>query len=161
DVLCRHLALGAREALGFEDAVIGLPAGPDRLRFLRPGLDHVVVAEPTFSARAIGAPRAIVSLDPARDFPEQAALYREHNVKVLVAAPVRAGDESIGVLTARSSRASLFTSDDLEMCQLIADQAALVLRNRALLREREHRADHDQLTDLLTPSALYRAIDEL
>ncbi len=160
DALVRELALQARDAMGFDGALIGLPAGPGRLRFQGTGAAYEAPTEQTFSGRAMAAGHAIVSFDPVRDVPARADLYRERNAKVLVAAPLRSGDEVIGGLAVRSSHASLFAGDDLEMCQLLADQAAVILKNRGLIEERERQAERDALTGLPNAGVLSRRVEE-
>jgi diguanylate cyclase (GGDEF)-like protein len=158
--LARQLAVRSSEAMGTDGALIGLTFGTGRLYFGGTEPDYDAPIDQTFGGLAMRAGQAIVSLDPTRDVPAQADLYRERNVRMLVAAPIRAGEETTGVLVVRSSHASLFATDDLETCQILADQAALVLRNRALRAEQEYRADHEDLTGLLTSSAMYRRIEE-
>lgn len=159
DLVLKELAINAGAAMGFDGVLIGLPAGPDRLRFVGTGATYEAPIDETFGGRAMRAGRALVSFDPIRDVPARADLYRERDVKVLVAAPIRIGDEVIGTLATRSSHASLFASDDLEMCQLLADQAAFVLKNRALVAEREHQARHDALTELPNSGVLHRTLE--
>jgi len=159
EAVLAELASGARDALGFDGALIGLPAGPGRLRFRGTGAEYEAPIDETFGGRAVLAGRALVSLDPIRDVPARAQMYRERDVKMMVAAPMRIGDETIGALTARSSHPSLFASDDLEMCQLLADQAAFVLQNRALIEERERQAEHDVLTGLPNAGVLRRRLE--
>lgn len=154
DELIRELASGVRATMGFDGATIGLPAGPGRLRFVGTGTGDEAIHEET------------PTLDvPARvqlyrsDVPERAQLYRDKNANVFVAAPIKIGGEIIGMLKTSSSHASLFASDDLEMCELLADQLAFALQSRALIDEREYQADHDALTRLPNSRVLYRAIE--
>jgi diguanylate cyclase (GGDEF)-like protein len=158
--LIRELARGARDAMGSDEAFIGLPRGPSHLRFAGTGSGYELPRDEAFGGKAMRAGRAIVSLDPAVDFPAQAQLYRETNTRMMVAAPMRVGDGVVGALTAWSSHPSLFASDGLETCQLLADQAGMVLRNRALIEEREHDKDHDPVTDVLGEIAMYRRVED-
>lgn len=158
DTLVRELARNAREAIGSEGALIGVTVGTDRIRFRGTGADYEAPLGRTFAGRAIRAGRALASLDPIRDVPEQADLYRSRQAAMLIAAPIRIGDEVLGALTARRSHVSLFASDDLEICQLLADQIALVLKNRALADERQWQAEHDSLTGLPHIYVLYRRL---
>lgn len=159
DAVVREVARQARDAMGFDGALIGRQTGTGTLRFAGTAEGYEAPGDQTFGGRAMAAGRALVSFDPSREVPARAALYRERNVKVLVAAPMRAGGEVVGVLVTRSSHVSLFASDDLEMCQLLADQAAAVLANRELIEERERQADRDALTDLLNTRALTTRLD--
>lgn len=160
DTLLRELASGARNALGFEGVLIGVPAGSDRLRFVGTGPSYEAALDDTFAGRAIRTGHAIASLDPVRDVPASAELYRERDVRILVAAPIRSGDEVLGALAARSSHVPIFADDDLRMCQLLADQSAVLMKQRALIEEREHRAERDPLTDLPNARKLHRAMVE-
>jgi diguanylate cyclase (GGDEF)-like protein len=161
DMVVTELAFRARAAMGSDGVLVGLPAGPGVLRFLGTGPAYEAPIDETFGGRAIRAGRALVSLDPAHDVPAAADLYRERDVKMVVAAPIRISDDVIGVLASRSSHASLFAKDDLETCELLADQAALVLKNRALIEERERQAHHDVLTGLPNSGVLTRKLDAL
>jgi len=160
DGLLRELASGARSALGFDGVLIGVPAGSERLRFVGTGASYEAPVDETFAGRAIRAGHAVVSLDPVRDVPARADLYRERDVKMLVAAPIRTADEVLGAISAMSSHVSIFADDDLAMCQLLADQAAVLIKHRALVEERERRAELDPLTDLPDARRLHRALVE-
>jgi signal transduction histidine kinase len=50
-------------------------------------------------------------------------------------APITAGARRIGILEAFAAHQPVFTSDDLALAQLLADQAAVVLESRALIDE--------------------------
>lgn len=158
DTLLGELAQAARSALGCEGVLIGVPTGTGSLRFVGTGPGYEAPIDETFAGRAMRAGRAIASFDPIRDVPARASLYRERGVKLLVAAPIRADGEILGALTARSSHASIFAEDDLRLCQLLADQAAVLMKHRALLEEREHLADHDALTRLPNSRSLHRRL---
>ena len=158
DELLHELASGARSALGFDGVLIGVPAGPGRLRFVGTGPGYEAPLDETFAGRAIRAGHAIASLDPVSDVPGRAQLYRERDARMLVAAPIRTGDEVLGALAARSSHVPIFADDDLRMCQLLADQAAVLLKQRAFVEERERRAERDPLTDLPNLRQIHRAL---
>ncbi|MBI3522349.1 MAG: EAL domain-containing protein [Chloroflexi bacterium] len=140
--LLTALASGAREALGCDGVLIGIVEG-ERLRFVGTGQPYEADLRTTFGGRAILAGRALVSFDPIREIPERAELYLRTGAKMLLAAPIRMGDDVLGVLTARASHVSLFAEEDLDLCQLLADQAAVVLKNRQLIDE--SRESHDRL----------------
>ncbi len=160
DTLLRELALGARSALGFDGALIAVPAGPGRLRFVGTGEGYEAPVDETFAGLAIHTRRAIASFDPIRDVPARAAMYRERDVRLLVAAPIRSGERVLGALAARSSHIPLFAEDDLRMCELLADQAAVLLTHRALVDERERQAEIDTLTGLPGARRMHRALVE-
>ena len=159
DEIAREVAFRARDAMGFDDVFVGLKAAEGSLRFRGTGPDDEGPVESTIGGLAMKSGRAVVSLDPLREGPAQADTFRRRGVKIVVAAPIQLGGEMMGALTARSSHPSLFAGDDLETCQILADQTGLILRQRALIDERAYRADHDDLTGLLEPRAMYREIE--
>jgi signal transduction histidine kinase len=50
-------------------------------------------------------------------------------------APIVAGNEQLGVLAVFGPRTPVFASEDLDLVQLLADQAAIALKSRRLLEE--------------------------
>ncbi len=79
--------------------------------------------------------RVVFVPDAAAAFPDNAAVYRRYNVRALIAAPITAGDQRLGVLIVFAPRAPIFAREDIELVQLLADQAAVILQNRALIDE--------------------------
>ncbi len=73
--------------------------------------------------------------DAARAYPENAAAYHAAGVGPVLVAPITAGDRRIGVLEAFAAHRPIFSTDDLALVQLLADQAAVVLESRALIDE--------------------------
>src|SRR5205085_6618510 len=67
--------------------------------------------------------------------PEHASAYREAHVGPVLVAPITAGSRRIGVLEAFAAHQPVFSTDDLALAQLLADQAAVVLESRALIDE--------------------------
>lgn len=74
-----------------------------------------------------------VSLNPRRDFSDDAALFEQAGIVAIMAAPITAGEKRIGVLRAHSTRPLLFADDDLALLQVLARQAAVILETRLLL----------------------------
>jgi signal transduction histidine kinase len=112
------------------------PALPDSLRehgFITNGQVLDVPPDRLVAGRAFRERRAILSDDVLRDDPDGAAFYRVIGVRAVLAAPITAGQRRLGVLAVRSLRAPVFAESDLEMVQLLADQAAAVLESHALL----------------------------
>src|SRR5207237_4693110 len=63
-------------------------------------------------------------------------LYRaRHGTASLVAAPITAGEQRLGVLVVYAPRTPVFAEEDLALVQLLADQAAVILESRALIDE--------------------------
>ncbi|CAN5781918.1 hypothetical protein BH23GEM11_BH23GEM11_04980 [soil metagenome] len=139
DATVRAMEEGAANSFGAERAnillwhpesgTLRLPGNPsgDGTTHIRPG---EFVAGRAFLER-----RAIFTRDAASEDPEHAEIYRESNARAIVSAPMVAGNEALGVLSVFGRRAPLFAEDDLGLVQLLADQAAIVLKNRRLLEE--------------------------
>src|SRR5205823_5244642 len=76
--------------------------------------------------------------------PGHAAMYRALGVRAVIAAPMTIGGEHFGVLGVYAPRPRLFGEDASTRVQLLARQAAIMLRSRSLM---EHaavvRAEHE------------------
>ena len=138
DAILRELERGAGDSFGAR-AAIGLydpnaralvfdnrhgalpPSVPEGSRFL--------------AARVFAAQEAAFFPDAARAHPEQAGAYRAASVGAVLVAPITAGERRIGILEAFAEQQPVFSSDDLALAQLLADQAAVVLESRALIDE--------------------------
>jgi signal transduction histidine kinase len=95
----------------------------------------VPVDGPSLAARVFRSQRAEYFGDAARANPENAAAYRKAQVGPVLVAPITAGDRRIGVLEAFAAHQPVFSSDDLALVELLADQAAVILESRALIDE--------------------------
>jgi signal transduction histidine kinase len=92
------------------------------------------------SADALGASGASISLwDPdtrrLNSNPEHAALFEAHHARTILSAPITTSEKRLGVLVVYAQRAPVFANSDMELVQLLADQAAVILENRALISE--------------------------
>jgi signal transduction histidine kinase len=87
------------------------------------------------AGRAFAQQRPIFTSDSARDDPAYAEYYRSTGALAAMAAPISAGARRFGVLTVYAARAPVFADSDLELVQLMADQAAIVLQSRALVED--------------------------
>jgi len=125
-------SFGARAAIGlydpdaralrFDNAHGALPADvPEHSRFL--------------ASRVFASQRAEFFPDAARAHPEHADAYRAAHVGPVLIAPITAGARRIGVLEAFAAHQPVFSTDDLALVQLLADQAAVVLESRTLIDE--------------------------
>ncbi len=85
--------------------------------------------------RAFAQQRPLFLTDAARDDPDHADLYRAYQANAVLAAPITAGEQRLGVLLIYAARASIFAEDDLGLARLLADQAAVILESRALIDE--------------------------
>ncbi len=89
----------------------------------------------SLAARVFRSQRAEYFRDAARANPDNAAAYRKAQVGPVLVAPITAGDRRIGVLEAFATHQLVFSSDDVALIQLLADQAAVILESRALIDE--------------------------
>jgi K+-sensing histidine kinase KdpD len=60
-------------------------------------------------------------------------LSREYEAKQVVAAPLSDGEDEIGVLVAINSSQGVFSEDDLRMLTVLADRAAVTIKNTQLV----------------------------
>ena len=116
----------ARIGLWQEDAgVLRFWDDSDVVWDVRPG-EHL-------SGRAFELQRPILSLSPGRDNPAGASEYAKGNVGAMLVAPITAGENRLGILMLYAERPPIFAISDIELAQLIADQAAVILESRALI----------------------------
>ena len=138
EAIIRELERGAGESFGAR-AAIGLYDQDARgLRFDngQGALPTIVPEDSRFLAsRVFGSQRAEFFADASRANPEQASAYRTARVGPILVAPITAGSRRIGVLEAFAGHQPIFSSDDLALAQLLADQAAVVLESRWLIDE--------------------------
>jgi signal transduction histidine kinase len=75
--------------------------------------------------------------------PGNAEFYRIIGCQAAMAAPITVGSHRLGVLTAYAARAPIFADSDLELLELLADQAAVILQSRLLIEDaaRAHARD--------------------
>jgi signal transduction histidine kinase len=158
--IVQALEHGAATSVGAPGASIGLWDPESQvLRFHGPDNTPVDVAPGHMIAgRVFASQRAIFSGDVARDDPDNATVYREYDTRAILAAPITAGDARLGVLAVYSPRAPIFADDDLELVQLLADQAAVILESRALIDEASRvraREEANRLKDDFLSSAAH------
>jgi signal transduction histidine kinase len=133
--IVRELEAGAAASTG-ANARIGLWNEDERLlRMWQPGTDAPIDVKPGqyLTGRAFEQQRIVYSGDPIRDDPENAARYRDAQVGAVIAAPITAGGRRLGVLALFAARPPIFALSDLELSQMLADQAAVILESRALI----------------------------
>ena len=102
------------------------------------------------AGQAFAAQQSIFMSDTARDDPSFAQYYRATGSQAAMAAPITAGTHRLGVLTAFAARAPVFADSDLELMQVLADEAAVVLESRLLIEESTRlraREEADRLKD--------------
>ena len=85
----------------------------------------------------------LLQMDPAN-----AALFKKYNARTLISAPITASTRRVGLLLVYAPRAPVFANSDLELVQLLADQAAVILQSRALVNEAAHVAAREEAARL-------------
>jgi GAF domain-containing protein len=112
---------------------------------------------------ATGEP--VVVADPANDprlDPGQRDGYRRAGVRALMAMPVTAGDQVMGVLTVRTGREESFSATDVEVARAFASQAAIALENSRLYQETQRARDElSQTQAQLTQAQKMEAVGQL
>ena len=127
----QELERGAADALGAPAARIAL-WHPDTARLL---VFHngQRIALP-YLPRAWLDQRATLLVASARQPPPD-ALLDLHDARAVMSAPITAYGKRLGLLSVYAAQAPVFANSDLELIQLLADQAAVALENRALIEE--------------------------
>jgi len=125
-------SFGARAAIGLYRADAGVLTFANSYGAIPA---DVPVDGSSLAARVFRSQRAEYFIDAARANPENAAAYREAQVGPVLVAPITAGDRRIGVLETFAEHQPVFSSDDLALVELLADQAAVILESRALIDE--------------------------
>ena len=136
--------LGARAAVGLWDPVA------NALRFDGPGsATPQLVADGTFLAwRVFTSQRAAYFADAAAADPDHRAEYERSSARSVLLAPITAGERRLGVLAVYAARTPVFDEDDLQLVELLADQAAVTLESRALIDEATRVRAQEQATIL-------------
>jgi len=75
-------------------------------------------------------------------------MFRQYNAGTLLSAPINAASKKLGLLMVYAPRAPVFANSDLELVQLLADQAAVILQSRALIDEAAHVAAREEAARL-------------
>lgn len=136
DEIVADLERGAADTLGAQLAVIARwDENTQVLRFTHGGRLTLVAPGQGIIGRVFSTQRATFSTDLARESTEIAEIFRPLGVTAALAAPITLGSDRIGVLALFAKRGSFFVEDDLALVQLLAQQSAVILRNRALIDE--------------------------
>jgi signal transduction histidine kinase len=104
--------------------------------------------EPIPPARAFRDQAPVFSANIPSDHPGYAEYSRSVGATAVLAAPITAGEQRLGVLVAYAPRAPIFAEDDLALLQLLADQAAVILESRALIDEATRVRAYEEATRL-------------
>jgi len=94
---------------------------------------RLAVSASALAARVVRLRRAMFVDNLQRDDPANAGLYDERGVRAAIAAPITNGVQVFGVLMAYAQREPIFADSDVELVQLLADQAAVILESRRAL----------------------------
>jgi signal transduction histidine kinase len=100
--------------------------------------DGVLVVDPhthPVTGRAFVEQHAVLIADTAKADPAHASTFEAYATRAVLSAPITIGETRLGVLVVYAPRAPVFANSDLELVQLLADQAAVVLESRALIDE--------------------------
>ncbi|MGH2347595.1 MAG: sensor histidine kinase, partial [Chloroflexota bacterium] len=134
--IVQELERGAAGALGVSTAVIGLwDAKVGVMRYNIGRSSQETQPEEFLAGRAFITQRPIFSASAERDDPDNVDLYRALGVRAVIAAPITAGEQRLGVLCVYTAHTSIFAEDDLLLIALLATQAAVILESRALIDE--------------------------
>ena len=148
--IVRALQDGAGSTLGAR-ATIGLfDPETKTLRFQDPhGVLPSEIGQGEYLAwRVFETQRAEYFPDAARAHPALASAYRVRGVRSLLIAPISAADQRLGALEAYTDNQPVFSEDDLDLVQLLADQAAVILESRALIDEAARVRAHEEAARL-------------
>lgn len=87
------------------------------------------------AGQAFATQKPVFVADVGKLNPAGTLYYEAFGSRAALAAPITAGDKKLGVLIVHSPKAPVFAVSDLELVQLLADQAAVILESRALIDE--------------------------
>ncbi|HUP27064.1 MAG TPA: ATP-binding protein [Chloroflexia bacterium] len=149
EAIIHELQKGAASAVGAPHARIGLWDEDKKVLFYGvDGARYEIKPEMTLTSG-----RAFLTQKPAftpylkSDNPLYADASRV-SATALLAAPITAGEKRLGTLVAYAPRAPIFADEDLELVQLLADQAAVILESRGLIDEAARVQAHEEATRL-------------
>jgi signal transduction histidine kinase len=142
---------GAARAVGAPNARVGLwDEAAGVLHFPRgQGDGYFDVAPGDYLAGQVFVDqRPLFTDDATRTDPANADLYRSLGSTSLLMAPITSKRRRLGVLVVYAQRTPIFAEDDLEVVELLANQAAAVLENRRLIDELASSRAREQATRL-------------
>lgn len=94
---------------------------------------RVLLSEEPLLARTIQNRAAELSNDILRDSEGRSVLVDRYGCRELIAAPLVAGDQVLGVLVGLDAERGGFSSSDLRLLTVVADRAALTIHNAELI----------------------------
>ena len=129
------------DAVGSERAMLFLYDLPSNQLVLKAdGPDpevRILLPDAPLLAKAIRSRAPEISNDLSRDSAGRSALIELFGASQMVAAPLIAGEEVLGVLAAINAQSGSFTPADLRLLTIVADRAALTIQNAALITRLE------------------------
>jgi signal transduction histidine kinase len=140
-----QMQAAAADAFGANGAVIGV-AVPERgtLRYAARSGWEEYADDRYVGGRAFTDRRRVVVLDSAAFDPDNVDDYRRVGARTVIATPIEAEGQPLGVLTVFADRAPIFAEDDLWLLDLLASHTGVLLEARALsARASELRARED------------------
>src|SRR5437867_2240900 len=115
---------GAASATGADATVALHDDQRDVLWWTRPtGGRGEIPAHQGVLGRVFRSGRVLFVTDATREDPANAEAYRAARMRVVIGAPITAGEKRLGVLAVYSAHPPVFAQDDMEIVQLLADQA--------------------------------------
>jgi len=140
---------GAASATGADATVALHDDQRDVLWWTRPtGGRGEIPAHQGVLGRVFRSGRVLFVTDATREDPANAEAYRAARMRVVIGAPITAGEKRLGVLAVYSAHPPVFAQDDMEIVQLLADQAAVILESRVLIDEAARVRAQEQATRL-------------
>ena len=113
-------------------------------------------------AGRVAAERRPVVLDDVDHADVLNPILREKGIKSLLGVPLLVGGEAIGVLHVGALRHRVFTREETELLQLVADRAALAIEHaRAYEAERQARVRLEHVQAITDVALAHLALDEL
>jgi signal transduction histidine kinase len=136
DALIAELERSCAETVGAPRAAIGLWDDADgTLRFRIDGKRLAYPPGRLVAGRVLATQRPLFTADLTSENQALAAEHARYQARAALIAPISAGPRRFGVVVVSAPRAPIFAEDDLDLLQVLADQMAVILENRALVDE--------------------------
>jgi signal transduction histidine kinase len=135
--LQREAAQAIADTIGAPAASLGLwDPLRELLRFELPGRQESEAgADQGIAGRVFQTQRSILDDRLSGVDPASGQTYAQLGIGVILAAPVTVHGQRLGVLSVYAPKPSVFAESDLELAELLAGQAALLLESRRLIGE--------------------------
>ncbi|MGH8518603.1 MAG: GAF domain-containing protein, partial [Panacagrimonas sp.] len=156
----------AREMTGASGAVIELCDGPSQVvtRFATPGhrqmIGQAVALANSFSGEVLRRGTALLCEDTSRDARVDPDLVRRADAVAMIAAPLRHGEDVIGVIKVLADRRHVFSPANVDHLQSLAESLRIILHRLRSEAELAHAHRAQRLISLIN-LAEARAEEEL